>query len=99
MTDTGAKGLQPKGDDINGTGDLLYNIIWFIQETMTHSRRLKGFVKDAKEANNRDLETFFKDARRATKAARRDALGKLTTMLLVSAGPVRHQGEREAAGS
>jgi hypothetical protein len=68
-----------EGDELGGTGNLFYDVIWFIQECMTNDRRLTGFVKDAE--GNTELEEFFEDVRSKNEASWDSAVLTLRTML------------------
>lgn len=59
-------GPNLNGDDIDGTGNHYYDVIWFIQESMISSRRLEGFIKDAQKAPNKNLVAIYEEAKKNT---------------------------------
>ena len=64
------------GDELNGTNNVLFDVIWFVQECKTNNRRLTGFIKDAEKAKDADLIKFFNDQQANNKASLVEAKAK-----------------------
>lgn len=50
------------GQQITGTMDKDYNLIWFVEACLDNAHRLETYMKDAEEAGDRELADFFKRA-------------------------------------
>lgn len=74
-------GPNLKGDEINGTENGFYDLIWLVQECMTTNRRLIGFIEDAKKENDKRLEKIFEDAKEKNEEICKKAKAKLQEML------------------
>jgi hypothetical protein len=59
-----------KSEQVTGTADKDYNIIWFTEQSLSNALRLETYIADAEQDGDRDLADFF---RRAQDASRRGA--------------------------
>lgn len=81
MTNPNVIRIDLEGDELTGTGNVLYDVIWFVQECMTNDRRLTGFIEDAKKADKADLEELFEVAKTQNEASWGKAVAKLKDIL------------------
>lgn len=59
-----------EGGQVTGTKDKDYDIIWFIEHSLSNALRLEKFIQDAERENDKELADFF---RRAQNASRKGA--------------------------
>ena len=62
--------LQEAGE-VTGTKDKDYDIIWFVEQSLSNALRLQTYIEDAERQGDSDLADFF---RRAQGASRKGAL-------------------------
>jgi hypothetical protein len=62
--------MPEEGDEITGTKDKDYNIIWFVEQCLSNTLRLETYVGDAEREGDRELVDFF---RRAQDTSRKGA--------------------------
>lgn len=73
--------MASDNENVTGTEDKEYNVIWFTEACLSNAQRLQTYIVDAQRAGNAELEEFF---RKAQAESRKGAeLGKqmLRTML------------------
>ncbi len=59
-----------EGGEITGTKDKDYNIIWFVEQSLSNALRLETYIQDAEREGDNELAEFF---RRAQGASRKGA--------------------------
>ncbi len=59
-----------EGGEITGTKDKDYNIIWFVEQSLSNALRLETYIQDAEREGDSELAEFF---RRAQGASRKGA--------------------------
>ncbi len=59
-----------EGGEITGTKDKDYNIIWFVEQSLSNALRLETYIQDADREGDNELAEFF---RRAQGASRKGA--------------------------
>ena len=59
-----------EGGEITGTKDKDYNIIWFVEQSLSNALRLETYIQDAERDGDSELAEFF---RRAQGASRKGA--------------------------
>ncbi|MEW2505895.1 hypothetical protein ACQPXB_32815 [Amycolatopsis sp. CA-161197] len=57
-------------DQVTGTQDKDYNIIWFVEACLSNALRMESYIADADRAGDRELAAFF---RRAQEESRKGA--------------------------
>lgn len=55
---------------VTGTKDKTYNIIWFVEQSLSNALRLETYIEDAERDGDEELAEFF---RRAQGASRKGA--------------------------
>jgi hypothetical protein len=50
------------GEQVTGTKDKDYNIIWFTEACLSNALRLEQYIQDAEGAGDDELATFFRKA-------------------------------------
>lgn len=55
---------------VTGTKDKTYNIIWFVEQSLSNALRLETYIEDAERDGDDELAEFF---RRAQGASRKGA--------------------------
>jgi hypothetical protein len=53
--------------EITGTKDKDYNLIWFIEQSLSNALRLQTYIEDAEREGDSDLAEFFKRAQGASR--------------------------------
>jgi hypothetical protein len=54
-------------DQVTGTQDKDYNIIWFTEQCLSNVLRLETYIQDAERAGDRELADFFRRAQHASR--------------------------------
>jgi hypothetical protein len=62
--------MTEEGGQITGTKDKDYNIIWFVEQSLSNALRLETYIQDAEREGDSKLAEFF---RRAQSASRKGA--------------------------
>lgn len=62
-------GTQEAGE-VTGTKDKDYDIIWFVEQSLSNALRLEQYIEDAERNDDEELADFF---RRAQNASRKGA--------------------------
>jgi hypothetical protein len=53
--------------DITGTKDKHYNLIWFVEQSLSNALRLQTYVEDAQRDGDSELAEFFQRAQGASR--------------------------------
>ena len=53
---------EAESGDVTGTKDKDYNLIWFVEQSLSNALRLQTYIEDAERAGDSDLAEFFKRA-------------------------------------
>ncbi|MCQ4122700.1 hypothetical protein [Rhodococcus tibetensis] len=48
---------------VTGTKDKDYNLIWFVEASLSNALRLEGYIRDAEHAGDTELIDFFQRAK------------------------------------
>ena len=60
--------MATEAGEVTGTKDKDYNLIWFVEQSLSNALRLETYIEDADRDGDSDLAEFF---RRAQAASRR----------------------------
>jgi hypothetical protein len=53
--------------DVTGTKDKDYNLIWFVEQSLSNALRLETYIQDAERDGDSDLAEFFRRAQGASR--------------------------------
>jgi hypothetical protein len=53
--------------EITGTKDKHYNLIWFVEQSLSNTLRLQTYVEDAQRDGDSELAEFFQRAQGASR--------------------------------
>ena len=53
--------------EITGTKDKDYNIIWFVEQSLSNALRLQTYIEDAEREGDSELVEFFQRAQTASR--------------------------------
>ena len=53
--------------DVTGTRDKDYNLIWFVEQSLSNALRLETYVEDAERDGDSELADFFRRAQGASR--------------------------------
>jgi hypothetical protein len=53
--------------EITGTKDKDYNLVWFVEQSLSNALRLETYIQDAEREGDSDLAEFFKRAQGASR--------------------------------
>jgi hypothetical protein len=53
--------------DVTGTKDKDYNLIWFVEQSLSNALRLQTYIEDAQRDGDSDLVEFFQRAQGASR--------------------------------
>ncbi|MEN3283058.1 MAG: hypothetical protein V7607_4198 [Solirubrobacteraceae bacterium] len=53
--------------DVTGTKDKDYNLIWFVEQSLSNALRLETYLQDAERDGDSDLADFFRRAQGASR--------------------------------
>jgi hypothetical protein len=53
--------------DITGTKDKHYNLIWFVEQSLSNALRLQTYIEDAQRDGDSELAEFFQRAQGASR--------------------------------
>jgi hypothetical protein len=59
--------MATESGEITGTQDKDYNLIWFVEQSLSNALRLQTYIEDAERAGDSDLAEFFKRAQGASR--------------------------------
>jgi hypothetical protein len=57
----------PEGGEITGTKDKDYNLIWFVEQSLSNALRLETYIQDAERDGDSELADFFRRAQGASR--------------------------------
>ncbi|MFM1725239.1 hypothetical protein ABEU20_003850 [Rhodococcus sp. PAM 2766] len=52
---------------VTGTADKDYNLIWFVEASLSNALRLEKYIQDAERGGDTDLADFFRRAKAASR--------------------------------
>jgi hypothetical protein len=53
--------------DVTGTQDKDYNLIWFVEQSLSNALRLETYIQDAERDGDSELAEFFRRAQGASR--------------------------------
>jgi hypothetical protein len=53
--------------EVTGTKDKDYNLIWFVEQSLSNALRLQTYIEDAERDGDSDLAEFFQRAQAASR--------------------------------
>jgi hypothetical protein len=53
--------------DVTGTKDKDYNLIWFVEQSLSNALRLETYIQDAERDGDSELADFFRRAQGASR--------------------------------
>jgi hypothetical protein len=59
--------MATEGGEVTGTRDKDYNLIWFVEQSLSNALRLQTYIEDAERDGDSDLAEFFKRAQGASR--------------------------------
>lgn len=51
-----------EGGAITGTRDKDYNLVWFVEASLSNALRMETYIRDAEDAGDQELADFFRRA-------------------------------------
>ena len=68
-------------DNVTGTSDPEYNVIWFTEACLKNAQRLQTYIADAQKAGNEQLVEFFQKAQAESRKGAEMGKQMLRTLL------------------
>ena len=62
--------MATEAGEVTGTKDKDYNLVWFVEQSLSNALRLQTYIEDAERDGDSDLAEFF---RRAQETSRKGA--------------------------
>jgi hypothetical protein len=59
--------MATEAGEVTGTTDKDYNLIWFVEQSLSNVLRLQTYIEDAERAGDNELAEFFKRAQGASR--------------------------------
>jgi hypothetical protein len=59
--------MATEAGEVTGTKDKDYNVIWFVEQSLSNALRLETYVEDAERDGDSELAEFFKRAQSASR--------------------------------
>jgi hypothetical protein len=59
--------MATESGEITGTKDKDYNLVWFVEQSLSNALRLQTYIEDAEREGDTDLAEFFKRAQGASR--------------------------------
>jgi hypothetical protein len=59
--------MATEAGEITGTKDKDYNLIWFVEQSLSNALRLQTYIEDAERERDSDLVDFFQRAQSASR--------------------------------
>jgi hypothetical protein len=56
-----------EGGQVTGTKDKDYNLIWFVEQSLSNALRLETYIQDAERDGDDELAGFFRRAQEASR--------------------------------
>jgi hypothetical protein len=59
--------MATEGGEITGTKDKVYNLVWFVEQSLSNALRLQTYIEDAERDGDSELADFFRRAQGASR--------------------------------
>jgi len=59
--------VATEAGEITGTKDKDYNLVWFVEQSLSNALRLQTYIEDAERDGDSDLAEFFRRAQAASR--------------------------------
>jgi hypothetical protein len=59
--------MATEAGEITGTKDKDYNLVWFVEQSLSNALRLQTYIEDAERDGDSDLAEFFRRAQGASR--------------------------------
>jgi hypothetical protein len=59
--------MATEAGEVTGTKDKDYNLIWFVEQSLSNALRLQTYIEDAQRDGDSDLAEFFQRAQAASR--------------------------------
>ena len=59
--------MATEAGEVTGTKDKDYNLIWFVEQSLSNALRLQTYIEDAERDGDADLAEFFQRAQVASR--------------------------------
>jgi hypothetical protein len=59
--------VATEAGEVTGTKDKDYNLIWFVEQSLSNALRLQTYIEDAEREGDSDLAEFFRRAQGASR--------------------------------
>ena len=59
--------MATEAGEVTGTKDKDYNLIWFVEQSLSNALRLETYIEDADRDGDSDLAEFFRRAQAASR--------------------------------
>jgi hypothetical protein len=59
--------VASEAGEVTGTKDKDYNLIWFVEQSLSNALRLQTYIEDAEREGDSDLAEFFRRAQGASR--------------------------------
>ena len=59
--------MATEAGEVTGTRDKDYNLIWFVEQSLSNALRLQTYIEDADRDGDSDLAEFFRRAQGASR--------------------------------
>jgi hypothetical protein len=67
--------------DVTGTKDKDYNLIWFVEQSLSNALRLETYIQDAERDGDSELAEFFRRAQGASRKGGEQGKGLLRSRI------------------
>ena len=59
--------MATEAGEVTGTKDKDYNVIWFVEQSLSNTLRLETYIQDAEREGDSELAEFFRRAQGASR--------------------------------
>jgi hypothetical protein len=59
--------MATEAGEVTGTTDKDYNLIWFVEQSLSNALRLQTYIEDAEREGDSELAEFFRRAQGASR--------------------------------
>jgi hypothetical protein len=59
--------MATEAGEVTGTKDKDYNLVWFVEQSLSNALRLQTYIEDAERDGDSDLAEFFRRAQAASR--------------------------------
>ena len=59
--------MATEAGEVTGTKDKDYNLVWFVEQSLSNALRLQTYIEDAQRDGDSDLAEFFQRAQAASR--------------------------------